>query len=91
MREPADMSHTDLGLRLPQSAGDAWNAMQGNVRFARHRQLIQIYPIQEIKVVGTHDSEGAWSITPYPGTTGFGELGLIGCKHIHDRLCGRVT
>ncbi|MEM6759700.1 MAG: hypothetical protein AAF601_09515 [Pseudomonadota bacterium] len=75
--------------KLAQAAQQAWTAMPSEVRIAMRRRLFQMAPIQAIKAVGPHYKDGAWSITPYPGATGFGELGLVGCKIIHDKLCER--
>ena len=87
MRDPMKYSANDLENGLLARADDAWNAMSDDVRFAVKRRLFQMNAIHAIKEVGAYFQNGAWSITPYPNAEGFGELGLMGCKFIYDKLC----
>ncbi|WP_299201903.1 hypothetical protein [uncultured Tateyamaria sp.] len=74
---------------MQKRAEEAWATMSSDVVFALRKRLFQMNPINAVKEVGTHYRDGAWSITPFPGASGFGELGLSGCKYIHDKLCER--
>ncbi|WP_299375847.1 hypothetical protein [uncultured Tateyamaria sp.] len=89
MRDPITEPVNDLERALSDRARAAWSAMPDDVKFAMRKRLFQMNPINAIKEVGVHFRDGAWSITPFPDAHGFGELGLAGCKYIHDKLCER--
>ncbi|WP_299614789.1 hypothetical protein [uncultured Tateyamaria sp.] len=90
MRDPIKDPLNDLARRVSECAQAAWSAMPDEVKFAMRKRLFQMNPINAIKEVGTHYRDGAWSITPYLGASGFGELSLMGCKFIHGKLCERA-
>ena len=86
MQQPVN----DLEHRLLARAAGAWATMSADVAFALCSRLFGMNPFTAIKEVGTHDRDGAWSFTPFAGASRFGELGLDGCKYIHDKLCARM-
>lgn len=53
-------------------------ALDDDIRFVRVRKNEELGPINAIKEIGAHFKDGKWSVTPFPGMTGFGELGLKG-------------
>ena len=81
----------DMSLQeeLQARAEQAWTVIPDDIRFAMRRRLFQMSPFQAIRAVGGHYRDEHWSITPFPDVSGFGELGLIGCTHIHAQLCKR--
>lgn len=64
----------------------AWDALPGEVRAALKRRMSQVHTLTMIEEIGTRFQNGARSIAPHPGTSTFGPLGLMGCRHILDRL-----
>lgn len=83
--KPNDHSNDILKLEASRLE-KVWSEMPTEVKFALRRKTVKLGAFGAIKEIGAHYQNGAWSITAYPDTSGFGSLGLNVSTELYKRL-----